>query len=424
MKRNQIVLADWVEKHILNNKQRYIVIHGGRGSGKSEGIAQVLLLRSMKERKIRIICGRERQRTIRESSKAVIEKWISEWNLNKYFDITHYSIKNKITKSEFLFFGLSDVTKNNITSVSNIKYLWIDEAHMITKDTWIRTYPSIRAPGSQIFITFNPHFEDDILYKEFVLVKRSDTFVLQVNWRDNPWFYQTPLKDERLIDYDIKPRAYYNHVWEGGLCEYNDNAVIDINRFNRYSIYEEYKYDKIVIALDTAFSTKEYSDYSAIGAFGRIGDDFHVLRIHRGKWEFHDLKNELLFFYKNIISKYKSVDKIIVENKSAGTSLIQEIRRTTSLNITPDNPTKDKYTRVIEALEILHTGRFYIPLESDVTTEWLKPYLLELSMFTPNNMHDHDDQVDITTMSIKYLNDINTIDYAVLNELLDSVYNM
>lgn len=420
---NQIYtnIAQWVVDNVLNNKLRYIVIHGGRGSGKSEGIAQALLIRSMNEKNIRIVCGREIQLSIRDSSKAVIEKWIKEWDIQNQFRITQRSIINLITGSEFLFYGLSNETKDNITSISNIKYLWIDEAHAITEKTWNRVYPSIRGDGAQIFITFNPHKEDDILYKEFVTLERDDAFVLQVNWKDNPWFATSPISQDRIMDYKLKPRAYYNHVWEGGLQDYNDNSIIDITKISTYDLTSVYNYDKIIITLDTAYSTKEHADYSAVGAFAKTVDgSIHVLDIRRGKWEFHQLKTELLSFYNKTVSKYRNVDNIIIEDKAAGTSLIQELRRTTNLLITEERPTKDKYTRVIEVLETLHTGLFCVPIQNDVTTAWIKPYLRELSMFTANNTHDHDDQVDITTMAVKYLNTDYTLDYALLNEYLDS----
>lgn len=413
-------MADWVVNKVLNSKKRYIVIHGGRGSGKSEGIAQVLLIRSIYENNIRIVCGREIQLSIRDSSKAVIEHWIKQWKVEDQFKITQRSIINIKTGSEFLFYGLSNETKDNITSISNIKYLWIDEAHAITQKTWERVYPSIRGAGAQIFITFNPHKEEDILYKEFINVDREDALVLQVNWVDNPWFKDTPLNSDRLMDLKLKPRALYNHVWEGHLQEYNDNAVIDVNKISYYDLTSNYNYDKIIITLDTAYSTKESADYSAMGAFAKVEDKIHVLNIRRGKWEFHELKTELLTFYQNILSKYKNVDNIIIEDKAAGTSLIQELRRTTHLQITEEKPTKDKYTRVIEVLEVLHTGLFCVPIQNDITTQWVKPYLRELSMFTANNSHDHDDQVDITTMAIKYINTDYIIDYSLLNQYIDN----
>lgn len=406
-------------KALMYNRTRHIIVHGGRGSGKSEGLAQLLLIKSLCEEGIRIVCGREIQRTIRESSKALIEKWIDLLDIRSLFTITQYNIVNKKTKAQFLFFGLSDVTKNNMTSISNIKYLWIDEAHTITQETWKRVYPSIRAQNSQIYVTFNPHFETDVIYKEFVTQTREDAYVVQVNYNKNKWFSQTPLEQQRLIDKALKPRLYYEHVWEGALCEYNDDAIIDINKFDKFDLTSINNYSKLVITIDTAYSTKEYADYSALGAFGLCEDKVHVLCIKRGRWEFHDLKCELIEFYNDIKNKYKKVDKVIIENKAAGLSLIQELRRTTSIYIEEYTPTKDKYTRVVEALETLHSGRFCVPHDHDIDTSWLRAYTRELSLFTANGTHQHDDQVDITTMAIKALVHKQVyIDYKELNKLL------
>lgn len=409
-------MAPWC-KDIFTSDKRHIVIHGGRGSGKSEGIAQLLVIKSLRIPNTRIVCGREIQRSIRESSKALIEKWVRKLGLESIYKVTHYSIKNVKNESEFLFYGLSDETKNNITSISEIKYLWIDEAHTITEATWKRVYPSIRAQGSQIYITFNPHFETDVMYRDFIVKKREDTLVRQVNYKDNPWFFDTPLEMQRQIDKQMKPPLYYEHVWEGGLCEYNDEAVINIEKINRYNLTTNAKYSKIIITIDTAFSTKEYADYSALGAFGLHGNEIHVINVRRGRWEFHDLKCELLAFYNDVKSQVGNVDKVIIENKASGLSLIQELKRTTSLRIDEYTPTKDKYTRVVEALETLHSGRFCVPLETNTHTSWVRNYLRELSMFTGNNTHDHDDQVDITTMAIRELTKPRIyIDYKQVNK--------
>lgn len=419
--RNELTLAPWVYHEVLPCQSHFIVIYGGRGSGKSEGLAQVMLIKSMREKNIRIVCGREIQKSIKESSYAYIVKWIEAWGLQKYYTITNTSIMNKYTKSVFLFHGLSDVTKNQFTSISNIKYLWIDEANTITELTWERIVPSIRGDNAQIYITLNPHYEHDIIYREFISTSRAreDAFVRRVNYDENPWFANSTLDRLRINDKKYKPLWLYNHIWEGELRLANAQSIIDITRIKRYNTPAQY--DRVVISLDTAYTTKEHSDYTVIGCFGRVGADVHVLSIVRKRLDFVDLKREFTSFYLRMQSIYGIIHKVVIENKASGISLIQELERESTLSITKVTPTKDKYTRVVEVLEYIHRD-MYVPmytLESK-GLDWVPLYLHELSEFSADGSHEHDDQVDCTVMAINSLRYNRNIDWDSYQEALDN----
>lgn len=386
-----------ISEKIFKSKKRYVIIYGGRGSGKTESMGQMLVLKSATE-ECRIVCGREKQNSIAESSKSVIEKWIKKLGLSKIFKITKMKIVCTLTGSEFIFLGLNNQSKDSLASIDNIKYLWIEEGHTITKETWDRVYPSIRAPESQIFVTFNPHKPEDVIYNEFILNKRENADVIKMNWKDNPWFKLSPLYEEMMIDRKSKPLSFYLHVWEGELNEYNPNPIIDSNRFGYF--YKGLKYSEIYLSLDTAFSVKESADYSVIGAFGKYKDEVHLLRILRGRWEFSDLRSNLMYMYQWISDHYRSPRQVIIENKASGYSLIQEIQRYTNIPISKFDPTKDKFARVCEVLPFLHSGKFKLPIDNDPLNSWVKDYKRELDAFTADDSHEHDDQVDVTTMAI------------------------
>lgn len=63
-------------KYILGDYYTYLCYYGGRGGGKSESIAQMLVLRAANEPRLRILCMRETQNTIADSVKSILEKWI------------------------------------------------------------------------------------------------------------------------------------------------------------------------------------------------------------------------------------------------------------------------------------------------------------------------------------------------------------
>lgn len=396
--------APWLLHKVMpalqNPEIRYFVIHGGRGSGKSDGIAQLMLRFSVTEYNINILCARHIQHTIAQSSKSRLEMWLRKAGLSRHFKITQSQIICRKTNSRFYFRGLSDVTKDNITSINNIKYLWIDEAHSITDEVWQRTYPSIRAPGSRIFITFNPHYNEDILYRTFVAKQHTQALVLKINYTENPWFVETPLHKMREVDEATLPTPLYHHIWEGGLREFNEMPVIYPGRFIPFTTAPaQGMWESLIISVDTAYTTKEAADYTAAGCFGKVGNNYYLLDIMRGRWEFDALYAALLDFHNDCCQHYGKVHRVLVENKASGISLIQRLRAQTHLSITECNPgTKDKFTRVCEVLDILHSS-YYIPAQAS----WLQAYKHELMQFTADGTHEHDDQVDMTSQALKYL---------------------
>jgi phage terminase large subunit len=83
--------------------------------------------------------------------------------------------------------------------------------------------PTIRKPGSEIWISFNPELESDETYQRFVLHAPDDCIVVKINWSDNPWFPDTlRLEKDQLKHRD--PEAY-NVVWEGLCRQTVDGAV-------------------------------------------------------------------------------------------------------------------------------------------------------------------------------------------------------
>jgi phage terminase large subunit len=94
--------------------------------------------------------------------------------------------------------------------------VWVEEAQVVTKRSWDVLTPTIRKDGSEIWITLNPDMETDETYARFVASKpfeSEDAFVVQMNWRDNPWFPEV-LEKERQDTLARDPDNYDN-IWEG-----------------------------------------------------------------------------------------------------------------------------------------------------------------------------------------------------------------
>lgn len=166
--------------------------------------------------------------------------------------------------------------------------------------------------------------------------------------------------------------------------------------FKRYSVLPRMK--RIIITADTAQKTKQHNDYSVLLVAG-VGHDggVYALDLIRGKWEAPELEQKV----SDVWNKYKSfgVHKVYVEDKSSGTSLIQNIQRKQRIPIEGVQVDTDKYTRVLGIQGYIESGYIYLPNDA----EWIEDFIKECEAFTATDSHKHDDQVDAMVMAITEL---------------------
>ena len=190
---------------------RYKVARGGRGSAKSWSFARALLRKGI-EKKLRILCAREVQNSIADSVHALLKSQIELLELQGFYTVKDEKIIG-INGTLFRFVGLSSLTVNNVKSYEDFDIAWVAEAQNISKRSWQILTPTIRAPGSEIWIEYNPELETDETHQRFTINQPTGTVNVEINWRDNPWFTKE-MENERL---DCK-RDYpddYDWIWEG-----------------------------------------------------------------------------------------------------------------------------------------------------------------------------------------------------------------
>jgi hypothetical protein len=250
---------------LFTNTKRYVVIFGGRGSGKSHGVAAFLLAKSL-EKKCRILCTREIQNSIRDSVWKLLTEKIYEYKWDNYFKITENSIVCIRTGSEFIFKGLRG-NAQDIKSTEGIDYCWVEEAQTVSRKSLEVLIPTIRKDGSQIIFTYNPLTEEDPIHADFTLVDRDDTLKIQINWRDNPWFPEVLRSD---LDYDKKTNINkYLHIWEGHCVAYENDQI------GAFQLVPEWKCQYAVAFIDPSFSDRTGTDSTAVAIAG-VHDDLII----------------------------------------------------------------------------------------------------------------------------------------------------
>lgn len=211
-------------KELFNPNWRNIVYYGGRSSGKSHSVARALLLRG-RQKRLRILCTREIQNTIKDSVHKLLSDLIAQYKLTDY-QVQKDTIVNSITGTEFIFKGL----KHNIIEIKStegIDICWIEEGQSITEQSLNIIVPTIRKPSSQIIITFNRFFELDPIYQRYILNSPPNTYSKKVNFDvlEKNGLLSKVIRDE--IEADKPNPSLYAHKWLGEPISQSDKAIID-----------------------------------------------------------------------------------------------------------------------------------------------------------------------------------------------------
>lgn len=161
----------------------------------------------------RIVCVREIQNSIKDSVKQLLEDKIADLGLSAFFTITEQEIRGQ-NGSLAIFRGLQNHTAASIKSLEGFDVAWVEEAQTISQASLDLLTPTIRKPGSEIWMSWNPVSETDpvdaMLRGEQA---REGAIVVEANWSDNPWFPEA-LREDMEQDRLRNPDKYL-HVWEG-----------------------------------------------------------------------------------------------------------------------------------------------------------------------------------------------------------------
>jgi len=191
--------------------KRFKVMYGGRGGAKSWSVAMALLVMGS-TRALRILCAREIQKSMRDSVHRLLSDQIEKLGLSGFYEVLDNEIRGA-NGTLILFAGLQSHTVDTIKSFEAIDIVWIEEAQSVSARSWEVLIPTIRRPGSEIWLTLNPDLETDPTYKRFITDADEDTWLCEINWRDNPWFPEV-LEKERRRHFMRDPETYWN-IWEG-----------------------------------------------------------------------------------------------------------------------------------------------------------------------------------------------------------------
>ncbi|MEO4040221.1 PBSX family phage terminase large subunit [Hoeflea sp. CAU 1731] len=206
----------------LVGQSRFKGAWGGRGSGKSHFFGGLLCLRAL-DGKVRAVCLRETQNSIRDSVKQLIEDKIADFGLEAFFDVTDTQIRGP-NDSLFAFRGLKHHNAHSIKSLEGFNIAWIEEAQTVSQRSLDLLIPTIRSPGSELWFSWNPESPTDPIDRFLRRQKPKDAVVVRANYTDNPFFpdvLKADMERDRALD-----QNKYEHVWLGDYRNLSDMQFI------------------------------------------------------------------------------------------------------------------------------------------------------------------------------------------------------
>lgn len=159
---------------------------------------------------------------------------------------------------------------------------------------------------------------------------------------------------------------------------------------NRYDAPQA-NYKRIVQSWDTGQKAADRNDPSVCTTWGESETTYDLLHVWRDRVEYPALRR----IAESLSLEWKP-NAVLVEDKSSGQSLVQDLKASTKLPVIPREPEGDKIIRAMSVSPMCEAGRVRLPR----VASWLPDLEHELARFPSGT---HDDQVDSISQALTYM---------------------
>jgi len=193
-----------------------------------------------------------------------------------------------------------------------------------------------------------------------------------------------------------------------------ESGIVKREMFKLWPAAKEFpKFEYIIQSYDCAYTEKTVNDPTAAITFGVFKPQdgpmsAMVIDCWQDRLQYPDLRPKVIEEYEIVFGEGKDkkrVDLILVEDKAAGISLIQDLQRA-HLPVRAYNPGRaDKIQRLSIVSNIIARGRVWIPestVKKGYVRDWAEPFVSQICAFPETT---HDDFVDACTQALRYLRD-------------------
>lgn len=409
---NKIKLHPKYQPLFKDHDCRYVIMTGGRGSGKSYALA--VLLRHLM--------------TCRDNATFLYTRWTKSSafaSIIKEFEekitlLGHDKRTSKrgdifidtITGSELLFRGIQTSSGNqtaNLKSLTNLSMWLMDEAEeLVDEDTFDKISQSVRTKGQQnlIILSLNPSHTNHWIFKRFFEdagVKsgfngiKNGVLYIHTTYEDN----LANLDESYLADVERTKKQRYNkylHQFKGEWMDDTEGALWDSDmiRAAKRMYNPNANYQKIVVAVDPSVKADGSNDNCGIVVCGKISDDeFVVLEDFSGNYSPAQWGAKVIKAYRKYEANY------IIAEKNNGGALV-----TSNIQLALDPVERNKVK-----IELVHASKGKIARAEPISTLYDNncvshaPGLesLEFEMITYNGSKGSPGEYDAMVWGLTYL---------------------
>lgn len=315
---------------LLDNKERWNVIMGGAGSGKSHFVSQKMILKALKYPNRKILVIRKVQTTIRESIYALFIEQLSSMGILKHCKYTTSHLKIELPNgSQFIFSGLDDPEK--IKSIASIDDIIIEEATELSSlDEFSQLNLRLRssAPNQQIHLMYNPVSKSNWVYDFFHVQTQEDCVVMRTNYTHNKFLPQAYVdsllsyKETNPLYYDIYAMGEFGNL---GKTVFNNWSV---SNFDANELVKNNNNLTTCIAMDFGFTNDPTTIMFSLADF-----ENKKLYVTEETWQKGLLNNEIadiIFekgYHKQLILADSAEPKSIEEIRGYGVPRIKGVKK-------------------------------------------------------------------------------------------------
>ena len=289
-------------KHIydkLTDYDTFTEIHyGGASSGKSHGVIQKVVFKSLQAWKYprKVLFLRKVGSSVYDSIFEDVKQCLEAWGLLGACKVNNSAYRIELPNgAQFIFKGLDNPEK--IKSIKGISDVVMEEASEFTLDDYTQLTLRLRDkkhPNKQIYLMFNPVSKVNWVYNAFFVKKPKNTVIYQTTYKDNRFLDEVTKENiEELAD---RNEAYYK------IYALGEFATLDKLVFPKYKKQllnkEELKHIPSDFGLD----------------YGFINDPSAFMHVKI------DEENKRLFIVEEYVKKGLTNDKIAEAIKALGYS--------------------------------------------------------------------------------------------------------
>ena len=209
-------------KPLWQESTRYAFLRGGRGSGKSWSVADYIIAKCVENPDLSVVCLRQVQKSIKHSSKKLLEDRIRHHGLQDLFEITLTEIRRKGGSGIMIFNGLQDHTADSIKSLENFSLCWVEEAQTITQFSMDLLVPTIRSENSRLIFTYNPRLRSDAV--EVLRRQKKDKVDIFINYTENPFCPKAIIEEAEEMRKSNPDK--YRHIYLGDFESDDEKSII------------------------------------------------------------------------------------------------------------------------------------------------------------------------------------------------------